>query len=118
MTDESSIGEQLAEWGKVALVETRGRVSGRQSRAAVGFIEEPDGSLLIAAGTDYSDWVRNLRADARCAVTIGDRTAPFSALEIEGPERSKTLIELVLKYGTPAEKLGHGPVFRLTPAVR
>ena len=117
MTDETSIGEQLAEWGKVALVQTRGRVSGRPSHAAVGFIEEPDGSLLVAAGSEDSDWVRNLRADARCAVTIGDRTAPFSALEIDGPERSRTLIELVLKYGTPAEKLGHGPVFRLSPAV-
>lgn len=113
MADETSIGEQLAEWGKVALVETRGRISGRPSRAAVGFIEDPDGSLLIAAGSEQSDWVRNLRADASCTVTIGERTGPFSALEIDGPERSRALTELVLKYGTPAERLGHGPVFRL-----
>jgi deazaflavin-dependent oxidoreductase (nitroreductase family) len=118
MADETSIGEQLAEWGKVALVETRGRISGRPSRAAVGFIEEPDRSLLIAAGSEESDWVRNLRANSRCAVTIGERTAPFSAQEIDGPERSRTLTELVLKYGTPAERLGHGPVFRLTPVER
>jgi len=114
VVDETSLGEQLAEWGKVALVETRGRVSGRPARAAVGFIEESDGSLLIAAGSEDSDWVRNLRADARCAVTIGERTAAFSAFEIDGPERSRALAELVLKYGTPAERLGHGPVFRLT----
>jgi deazaflavin-dependent oxidoreductase (nitroreductase family) len=115
MADETSIGEQLAEWGKVALVETRGRISGRPSRAAVGFIAEPDGSLLIAAGSQESDWVRNLRASASCAVTIGERTAPFTALEVDGPVRSRALNELVLKYGTPAERLGHGPVFRLAP---
>jgi len=114
--DETSIGEQLAQWGKVALVQTHGRVSGRPARAAVGFIEESDGSLLIAAGSEGSDWVRNLRADARCAVTIGERVGPFSALELEGPERSRALVDLVLKYGTPAERLGHGPVFRLSPA--
>ena len=44
------VGEQLAGWGVVAILETRGRVTGRPARAAVGFVEEPDGSLLVAAG--------------------------------------------------------------------
>ena len=26
------------------------------------------------------------------------------------------VVQLILKYGTPAEGLGRGPVFRLTPA--
>lgn len=111
----SDVGEQLAEWGKVALVETRGRLSGKSVTAAVGFIEEPDGSLLVAAGSERSDWARNLAADPRCRATVGERTRAYVAEVADDADRSRALVELVLKYGTPAERLGHGPVFRLRP---
>jgi deazaflavin-dependent oxidoreductase (nitroreductase family) len=113
--DDQSIGEQLAEWGKVALIETRGRHSSRPTTAAVGFVEESDGSLLVAAGSGQADWALNLRATADCRVTVGDRTADYTAVEIHGPDHARALTGLILKYGTPAERLGHGPVFRLTP---
>jgi deazaflavin-dependent oxidoreductase (nitroreductase family) len=110
------VGEQLAAWGKVALLETTGRISGKSVRSAVGFIEEDDGSLLIAAGSDAADWVLNLRANQRCRANVGDRTVEYDrAVELEGRERSATLVALILKYGTPAERLGRGPVFRLIP---
>ena len=110
-----SIGEELADWGKVALIETVGRVSGTAASAAVGFIEEPDGSLLVAAGSDASDWVLNLRAHPRARVTIGERSAAYVAAEGDDQDQSRAVAELVLKYGTPAERLGRGPVFRLRP---
>jgi deazaflavin-dependent oxidoreductase (nitroreductase family) len=113
--DEQSIGEQLAEWGKVALIETRGRRSSRPTEAAVGFVEESDGSLLVAAGSDQADWALNLQANPHCRATVGERTADYTAEEIDGPDRAKALTGLILKYGTPAERLGRGPVFRLTP---
>jgi deazaflavin-dependent oxidoreductase (nitroreductase family) len=114
--DGESIGEQLARWGKVALIETRGRRSGRPARAAVGYVDEPDGALLIAAGDEGADWVRNLLADPTCQVTIGERTAGHRAELVDDPaERSAALTSLILRYGTPAERLGSGPVFRLTP---
>lgn len=116
MADEESLGEQLAGWGKVALLETRGRRSGRPVRTAVGFAEQPDGSLLVAAGSQEADWVLNLRTEPSCTATIGERTADYQATEVEGDERAAALRELILKYGTPAERLGRGPVFRLTPA--
>ena len=115
MTDDLTIGEQLAEWGKVALLETRGRRSGRPVRTAVGFVDQPDGTLLIAAGEEGADWALNLRADARCRVTIGERTADYDALEIAEDERGPVVSALIVRYGTPAERLGHGPVFRLRP---
>jgi deazaflavin-dependent oxidoreductase (nitroreductase family) len=107
------IGEELAEWGKVALVETTGRFSGNATRAAVGFVEEPDGALLIAAGADDADWALNLRSNARCSATIGDQTAEFEATELVDGERNAAITALILKYGTPAERLGRGPAFRL-----
>ena len=38
------LGEQLADWGKVIRLETRGRTSGRSVEVALGYVEEPDGS--------------------------------------------------------------------------
>lgn len=111
------IGVELAEWGKVALLETTGRISGKPAKTAVGFIEGDDGKLLVAAGSEASDWALNLRAQPRCRVTIGDRVGTYQATEVgDGAERSRVLVDLVLKYGTPAERLGRGPVFRLVPS--
>lgn len=108
------VGEQLAAWGKVAMLETVGRKSGRPVQSAVGFIEEEDGSMLVAAGSDTADWVLNLRGNPRSRATVGERTVEYDqAVELEGDGRSGTLVALILKYGTPAERLGRGPVFRL-----
>ena len=111
---DRTIGEELADWGKVALLETIGRITGTSVRNAVGFIEGDDASLTIAAGNDESDWALNLRAHPTCRATIGEHVRAYEAQEIDGPDRSSALRELILKYGTPAERLGHGPVFRLT----
>ena len=108
-------GEQLAAWGKVILLETTGRLSGRPRRTAVGFVVEPDGSLLVAAGSADADWAANLVANPACHGTIGDERLPYAAEEIDGPDRSRAIAELILKYGTPAESLGAGPAFRLRP---
>lgn len=112
-TSPDAIGRELAEWGKVALLETIGRVSGQPVQSAVGFVEEEDGSLVLAAGSDSADWALNLRANPACRAIVGERTAAYMAAEIEGTERSQAVVALILKYGTPAERLGHGPVFRL-----
>ncbi len=110
-----TIGEELAGWGKVALIETTGRSTGRQAAAAVGFVADDDDSLLVAAGSESADWALNLHADPYCLATVGDVTVRYRADEVDGEERSRALVRLVLKYGTPAERLGHGPVFRLVP---
>ncbi|CAN5725597.1 hypothetical protein BH24CHL5_BH24CHL5_12810 [soil metagenome] len=110
---DESIGDQLVGWGKVALLESRGRTTGRRARAAVGFVAGSDDALFIAAGSESSDWALNLRADGRCRVTIGDEATDYLAREVEDADRSNALGALILKYGTPAERLGHGPVFRL-----
>jgi deazaflavin-dependent oxidoreductase (nitroreductase family) len=117
VTDQRAIGEELAAWGKVALLETVGRTSGRKVQSAVGFVESDGGGLYIAAGSDSTDWGLNLQAQPRCRATIGDRTVTYRAHQVDGTERAQALTELILKYGTPAERLGRGPVFQLRPRV-
>jgi deazaflavin-dependent oxidoreductase (nitroreductase family) len=113
-SDDPAIGDQLAEWGKVALIETTGRITGKPARAAVGFVEAEGGALVVAAGSESADWALNLRVDPRCTVTIGDSSATYLATEAGDDERASAVTRLILKYGTPAERLGRGPVFRLT----
>jgi len=111
-----TLEEQLAEWGKVVLVETRGRRTGRTVRVAVGFVEEPDGSLLVAAGDPNSYWARNLEAEPRCRMTVADRAWDAVAEPLGPAEAARAVTELILRYGTPAERLGRGPAFRLRAA--
>lgn len=110
------LGEQLAGWGKVVTIETRGRVTGRPVEVAVGYLEGADESVLVAAGTPESDWARNLTADPTCRVRLGDESWPAIAEPVDGPEAGRVVRDLILKYGTPAERLGRGPVFRLRRA--
>jgi deazaflavin-dependent oxidoreductase (nitroreductase family) len=108
-------GADLVAWGKAIALTTRGRVTGRDVVAVVGFAEEADGSYLIAAGNPAAHWVANLRADPACQVRVGDVTTSGVAEELDGPDKSRAVVALILKYGTPAESLGAGPAFRLRP---
>jgi deazaflavin-dependent oxidoreductase (nitroreductase family) len=110
---ERELGEELARWGKVVIVETRGRTTGRVARAAVGYIEARDGSLFVAAGEPAPDWALNLLAAPDCRVTLSGRTWRALAEPVVGAERNRGIADLILRYGTPAERLGSGPAFRL-----
>jgi deazaflavin-dependent oxidoreductase (nitroreductase family) len=107
------VGEQLAAWGKVAWIETRGRTSGEPVGVAVGFVQEPDGSILVAAGQPDADWALNLEADAHARVTIEDGMFDTVAEPLDRTAAAAVIVDLILKYGTPAERLGRGPAFRL-----
>jgi hypothetical protein len=82
---------------------------------ALGYVEEPDGTVLVAAGSADADWARNLDADSSCRVTLGAASWPATAEPLEGAEAHRVVRELILRYGTPAEKMGAGPAFRLRP---
>jgi deazaflavin-dependent oxidoreductase (nitroreductase family) len=97
-------------------IATRGRVSGREIAVAVGFVEEPDGSLLVAAGDPDADWARNLEANPGCRLTVGERSWDAVAEPLDRGDANRAVSELILRYGTPAERLGRGPAFRLRPS--
>ena len=83
----------------------------------MGYLETPDGSLLVAAGDPDADWARNLEAEPHGHATVGERTFEFIGERVEGAEAAQAVVGLILKYGTSAERLGRGPVFRLRPIV-
>lgn len=114
-TGAGSMEDDLVGWGKVLFIETRGRRSGRTRRAAVGFVEAPDGSLLVAAGDAEAHWARNLIVDPRCVVERGNVRLECRAVRLDETGHHAAVAALIMKYGTPAERLGSGPAFRLTP---
>jgi deazaflavin-dependent oxidoreductase (nitroreductase family) len=109
------VEDDLVAWGRVLRIETRGRVTGRTASATVGFVEGPDGLLLVAAGSHRADWALNLLVEPRCRVTIADASHAAFATPLEGPDHAAAIRALILKYGTPAESLGAGPAFGLRP---
>ena len=110
--------EDLVADGRVARIETTGRTSGRSRAVSVGYVTEPDGSLLIAAREPTTDWARNLLAEPACRVTVGDRRFEAIAEPLTRDEHVRAVRALILRYGTPSEDLGRGPSFRLRPIVR
>ena len=82
----------------------------------MGYVEDEDGDLLVAAGSNETGWARNLLADPRCIVTLGDDRWAVTAEELDGAGAARAVRELILRYGTPAERLGRGPAFRLRRA--
>ncbi len=118
MTDDASIGPDLVRWGRAIRLETIGRRTGRRAATVVSFHEEPDGSLLVAATTAAADWARNLEANPAATVTLRDQQHQVLAEQLVGPDFATAIRELILKGGTPAERLGHGPAFRLRRVIR
>ncbi len=100
---------------RFARLRTRGRRSGELRLVTVGFVAEPDGTILVAAGAPDSAWARNLLADPLVDVTIGGATFAGLAepLDDRDPRRGRAVRELILRYGTPSEGLGSGPIFAI-----
>ena len=109
----SGMADELVAWGRVIEIETTGRRSGLPRRTAIGYILRDDGSLVVAATDPDAHWARNLAADPRCRVRDERGWRGCVATPLEGEEHSAAVIALVLRYGTPAERLGLGPSFRL-----
>lgn len=105
--------DDLVAWGRTLRLETRGRVTGRMASAVVGYVDRPDGSLVVAAGSPDAGWALNLLHDPACRVTIGDDAWAAIATPLEREAHVAAVRELILRYGTPAENLGAGPSFEL-----
>ena len=114
--NDRSLEADLATWGKVIRLHTTGRRSGLERTVTIGFVEDEDGSLLVAASSDSTAWAANLRATPACLAELDGEPSPRQAVQLGEPERASVVTRLILKYGTPAERLGAGPAFRLLPA--
>jgi hypothetical protein len=84
----------------------------------VGFVEDdegPPGAVLVAAGSSDTAWAGNLLAEPACHVRVGARSFAAVAEPLDAADHARAVRGLILRYGTPAEGLGHGPSFRLRP---
>ena len=110
--------DDLVASGRFVRIETRGDRSGLERSVTVGFVEDDaahPGAILVAAGSTDAAWARNLIADPRCRVRTGERSFEAIADLLEAADHARAIRELILRYGTPSEGLGHGPSFRLRP---
>jgi deazaflavin-dependent oxidoreductase (nitroreductase family) len=108
---------ELVASGRFARIETRGWRTGAMRAVTVGFVDDAavPGAILVAAGGTDTAWARNLLADPACRVDLADRTFAGVAQPLDPAEHAGAIRELILRYGTPAESLGHGMSFRLRP---
>src|SRR5690242_11860117 len=93
----------LARWAgePFAYLTTIGRRTGRRHRIEIWFGVDDGRLYLLAGGRERSDWVRNLQANPRITVELGDETRVGTArvLEAGTPEDRLARELLVAKYG-------------------
>jgi len=107
----------------VLVLHTTGRRSGRERSTPLAYHQGDDGSLLVVGGAGgqarIPDWVANLRAEPRAAVTLDRRRAAVKAVELDGDERSVVwprLEQVWPQIAAYQRRAGRPiPVFRLTP---
>ena len=98
------------------MVTTTGGRTGEPRTVALGFTDDPaSGGVLVAATDEVAAWTRNIEADPRVRVEVGDRSFAAVAERLDIAEHRAVVRDLILKYGTPSEGLGRGPSYRLRP---
>jgi deazaflavin-dependent oxidoreductase (nitroreductase family) len=108
---------ELVASGRFVRIETRGTVSGLARSVTIGFVDDTavPGAILVAAGTPTTAWAANLLAEPACRVQLADRAFDAIAEALGPADHARAIRELILRYGTPAERLGQGTSFRLRP---
>ena len=119
VTSSTRWRRRLAAWGKVAVIEARGRDTGRLIDTPVGFVRSPMARCSSRRPMSTPSWARNLLADRHCRVTIGDSGWQYEVRSLPDAERAcRAVVALILRYGTPAERLGAGPGLPAAAATR
>ena len=114
----AAMEDDLVASGRFVRIRARGGLTGEPRAVVVGFVDDadgPPGSLLVASGAAGSAWARNLLAYPDCHVETAGRSFDAVAEPLPSADHARAVRELILRYGTPAEGLGHGPSFRLRP---
>ena len=74
---------------------TTGRVSGRPREIEIWFGLEGRTLYMLSGGGDRSDWVRNLIAQPRVSVRLGDTTLDGTARVVDDPDEDARARRLV-----------------------
>ena len=110
LTDATRDAQQwLSTWASepYAYLTTIGRRTGRPHRIEIWFGVQEGRMYLLSGGHDRSDWVRNLQANPRVSIELGDETRIGIARVLEaGTDEDHLARELlVAKYATPTNPL-------------
>jgi deazaflavin-dependent oxidoreductase (nitroreductase family) len=114
------ISRVLARMGWVPIVTIRGRRSGRPHRVPLAPVHH-DGARYLVAVHGGAQWVRNLAAAGQGELLGRGRREPFSAVEVDGDERTAAAVAYQRAFGRWLKTLGPQPppdrqrVFRITP---
>ena len=116
-TARGAMEDELVASGGFVRIETRGSRSGLVRAVTVGFVDDDQvaGAILVAATAPDAAWAGNLLADPACHVRVGERSFDAIAEPLDRADHARAVRGMILRYGTPAEGLGHGPSFRLRP---
>ncbi|MFL5642287.1 MAG: nitroreductase family deazaflavin-dependent oxidoreductase [Chloroflexota bacterium] len=107
----------LAADERFARLRILGRRTGSERSVTVGYVAGEGETIVVAAGTPDAAWARNVLAQPSVEVSVAGRTfaAVAEPLEDGDPRRGRAVRDLILRYGTPSEGLGSGPIFILHP---
>jgi deazaflavin-dependent oxidoreductase (nitroreductase family) len=86
---------------------TIGRRTGRRHRIEIWFAEHDGRLYVMSGGRDRADWVRNLKANQRVTVELGDESHPAIARAVEPDTAEDQLARelLVNKYADSEDNL-------------
>ncbi len=102
VTQDRADQSWLARWADESFcyLTTTGRRTGQAHRIEIWFATHAGRVYLLAGGREHSDWVRNLRANPRVIVQLGNQTRAGSARLLEPDTDEDRLARqlLVAKY--------------------
>ncbi|HEX5614702.1 MAG TPA: nitroreductase/quinone reductase family protein [Acidimicrobiia bacterium] len=86
-----------------AYLTTTGRHTGAAHRIEIWFAAAPDHDVIymLAGDGERADWIRNLRADARCTVEIGDRVFSGHARDPRDADEERRARDIVYAKYAP-----------------
>ncbi len=104
-------GPTPGRWGgSFCVLRTRGRRSGLVREAPLDYAPDGDGILIIAGLGERTFWLRNILADPRVEVRLGDRTIAGTATVIaDGEERLRAIRAVMQHCGLVGYVYGFSP---------
>jgi len=92
------------------------RAPGGDRGSVPSYSTPEDAVRALAAVTAYAAWRATPAGHTVSPSGLDVRAARALVAELlTGPEAAQAIVGLILRYGTTAERLGRGPVFRLRP---
>jgi deazaflavin-dependent oxidoreductase (nitroreductase family) len=111
-------GSLMARSGRVGILTSTGAKTGLRRQAPLGFVQRPDGTVLIGSGSkENRGWTANLKANPGCTFSIKGDERRYRAALVDESARPAALEELKTKMGGVAERADWGDLFVLVPEV-